>query len=149
MNTPIVPKVSVGRVPIHAMLVPFPIVCFAGAMLTDIVYSQTAEIQWSNFSAWFLAFGVFFGALAAVFGLIDFLSQPAANRPTIGWVHLGGNVTILLIALVNNFVHARDGWTSVVPTGLTLSVITVALMVVTGFLGHRMAYVHVLREERQ
>ena len=53
---------------------------------------------------------------------------------------------VLLLALVNNFVHARDGWIGVVPTGITLSAATVLLMIVTGFLGHRMAYHHVGRE---
>ncbi len=31
------PTVQVARHPIHPMLVPFPIVCFIGALITDIV----------------------------------------------------------------------------------------------------------------
>jgi uncharacterized membrane protein len=122
--------------------VPFPIACFTGAMLTDIVYSRTAQVQWANFSQWLLAFGAIMGALAALFGLIDFLAA-GRDRPTIGWFHLIGNAVVLIVAVVNNLVHVRDGWTGVVPTGLTLSVITVLLMIVTGFLGHRMTYAHV------
>ncbi|MDB5595781.1 MAG: Membrane protein, partial [Hyphomicrobiales bacterium] len=38
-----------------------PIGCFAGALATDVVYQQTSEIQWANFSAWFLAFGMVLG----------------------------------------------------------------------------------------
>ncbi|WEK45737.1 MAG: DUF2231 domain-containing protein [Candidatus Andeanibacterium colombiense] len=139
------PTVRIARVPLHAMLVPFPIACFTGAMITDIVHSRTGVMQWSNFSAWLLAFGLLFGVLAGLFGLIDFLLGGRA-RPRIGWFHLLGNAAILLLALLNSFVHARDGWTSVVPTGLTLSVITVLLLVVTGFLGHRMTYAYVGRE---
>ena len=52
---------------------------------------------------------------------------------------------MLLLALVNNLVHSRDGWTGVVPAGLTLSVVTVLVMIVTGFLGWCMAYRHVQR----
>lgn len=144
-RAPFYPRVTVLGVPVHAMLVPFPIACFTGALLTDITYFNTAHYQWANFSQWLLAFGTFMGALAALFGLIDFLAARGA-RPRIGWFHLAGNAVVLLLALVNNFVHARDGWTGVVPTGLTLSAITVALMVVTGFLGHRMTYRHVGRE---
>lgn len=125
------------------MLVPFPIACFTGAMLTDIAYAKTAVMQWSNFSAWLLAFGTLFAGLAAIFGLIDFFAG-RGGRPTIGWVHMIGNLAIFVIALFNDFVHARDAWTSVVPTGLTLSVVTVLLLVVTGYLGHRMAYRHVV-----
>lgn len=138
------PRVTIGGVPIHAMLVPFPIVCFTGAMLTDITYSNSPQVQWANFSQWLLAVGFIMGLLAAVFGLIDFLAGGRA-RPRIGWFHLVGNAIILVLALFNNLVHSRDGWTGVVPTGLTLSVITFLLMLVTGFLGWRMAYVHVER----
>jgi uncharacterized membrane protein len=138
------PRVAIGGVPIHAMLVPFPIVCFTGALLTDITYSHSPQVQWANFSQWLLAVGLIVGVLAAIFGLIDFLAA-GRTRPRIGWFHLIGNAIVLLLALINNFVHSRDGWTGVVPTGLTLSVVTFVLMLVTGFLGWRMAYRHVAR----
>ncbi len=138
------PRVAIGGVPIHAMLVPFPIVCFTGALLSDITYYNTPQVQWANFSQWLLAVGFITGLLAAIFGLIDFLAA-GRERPRIGWIHLVGNAVVLILALINNLVHARDGWTGVVPTGLTLSVITFLLMLVTGFLGWRMAYRHVAR----
>ena len=47
--------------PIHPMLVPFPIACFIGALLTDIAYARTADIMWANFSAWLLAVGIIMG----------------------------------------------------------------------------------------
>jgi uncharacterized membrane protein len=138
------PRVAIGGVPLHAMLVPFPIVCFTGALLTDITYSNSPQVQWANFSAWLLAFGLIIGVVAAIFGLIDFLSA-GRERPRIGWIHLIGNAIVLVLALINNFVHSRDGWTGVVPTGLTLSAITFVVMLVTGYLGWRMAYHHVAR----
>jgi uncharacterized membrane protein len=149
MSERIIPKAAIGGIPIHAMLVPFPIVCFVGAMLTDIAYANSANIQWVNFSAWLLAFGTLFAGLAAVFGLIDFFFGSRNDRPTIGWIHLVGNLAIFVIALFNNFVHARDGWTSVVPTGLTLSVITVLLLIVTGHLGQRLSFLHVVTGDRR
>ena len=140
------PRMAIGGVPIHAMLVPFPIVCFTGALLSDITYSNSPQVQWANFSEWLLAVGLIMGVLAAIFGLIDFLAAGKA-RPRIGWVHLIGNAVVLVLALFNNLVHARDGWTGVVPTGLTLSAITVLILIVTGYLGWRMAYRHVGRAE--
>lgn len=146
MSAPITPKATLHGVPIHAMLVPFPIVCLVGALLTDIAYANTANIQWTNFSQWLLLFGTVFAAIAAVFGMIDFFfGTRGGDRPTIGWIHMIANLAVFVVALVNNFVHARDGWTSVVPTGLTLSVITVLLLIVSGHLGGRLAYVHVAR----
>ena len=140
------PRMAIGGVPIHAMLVPFPIVCFTGALLSDITYSNSQQVQWANFSEWLLAVGLIMGVLAAIFGLIDFLAAGKA-RPRIGWVHLIGNAVVLVLALFNNLVHARDGWTGVVPTGITLSAITVLILIVTGFLCWRMAYRHVGRAE--
>ncbi len=136
-------KVHIGGVPLHAMLVSFPITCFTGALLTDITYLQSGgQVQWANFSQWLLAFGELTGAMAALFGLNDFFGNPKHLRPRSGWLHLGGSATVLTLGLFNNFVHARDGWTGVVPAGLTLSVMTMLALAVTAFLGHRLAYVH-------
>ena len=145
MSAPITTKATLHGVPIHAMLVPFPIVCLVGALLTDIAYANTANVQWTKFSQWLLAFGTLFAGIAAVFGAIDFFFGSRGDRPTIGWIHMIANLVLFVVALFNNFVHARDGWTSVVPTGLTLSVITVLLLIVSGHLGGRLAYVHVVR----
>jgi uncharacterized membrane protein len=35
----------IARHPIHPMLVPIPIACFVGTLLTDITYWQTAEMM--------------------------------------------------------------------------------------------------------
>lgn len=143
-----VPRARFGSGPIHAMLVPFPIVCLIGAFLTDIAYARTAQVQWANFSEWLLLAGTVMAVPAAIFGLIDFLSNPPENRPRIGWWHMGLNVVAVLIAVLNNFVHARDGWTGVVPTGLILSGLTVAVLAVSGHLGGELAYRYVARHRR-
>ena len=99
------PTATIGRVPVHAMLVPFPIVCFVGALLTDIAYAETAHMQWSNFSAWLLAFGTLFAAIAAIFGLIDFFLGSRGDRPTIGWFHMLGNLALFVHPTANVFDH--------------------------------------------
>ena len=128
--------------PIHPFLVPFPIVAFVGALLTDITYANTADMMWANFSAWLLAGGMVMGALAALAGLIDFFSNRLIRAKAPAWPHLIGSLIVLTLALVNNFVHSRDAWTSVVPTGLALSVATVAVMAVSAWLGGSLVYVH-------
>lgn len=128
--------------PIHAILVPIPVVCFVGALLTDIVYARSADIQWSNFSAWLLAFGILFGVLAAIAGLVDFIGRPQIRSHRIAWVHMIGNAIVLVLASFNNLVHTHDAWTSVVPTGLILSIVTVLVLLVTGWLGQSMVYRH-------
>jgi uncharacterized membrane protein len=128
--------------PIHPLLVPFPIVCFTGALLTDIAYARTADIMWSNFSAWLLAAGIIMGVLAALAGMIDFIGNRRVRAQKPAWPHLLGNLVVLALALWNNFIHSRDAWTSVVPTGLVLSALTVALMLVTAWLGSSLVYRH-------
>ena len=135
MDTTTRDHLAIGGVPLHAIFAPIPIVCFIGALITDIAYAKTALIQWSNFSAWLLAIGIIFGAIDALLGLIDWFR--ARPRPAGGLWHFLGYSLVLLLALINNFVHARDGWTSVVPTGLALSIVTVVILVVMGLLGRR------------
>jgi len=124
------------------MLVPFPMVCFIGALVTDVVYWRTAEMMWSDISAWLLLVGLIFGVLAAIAGLIDFLSNRLIRAQAPAWPHMLGNLLVLLLALFNTLVHTRDAWTSVVPTGLILSVLTVLILPVTGWLGWSMVYRH-------
>jgi uncharacterized membrane protein len=124
------------------MLVPIPIVCFIGALVTDIVYTVSAEMMWANFSAWLLVVGFIIGVLAAIAGLVDFLSNPPIRALPPAWPHLIGNLIVLILAFFNVLIHTRDAWTSVVPTGLILSIITVLILPVTGWLGWAMVYRH-------
>lgn len=128
--------------PIHPMLVPIPITCFVGALLTDIAYVVTAEIMWANFSAWLLIVGVVFGLLAAVAGLIDFLGDRLVHHQAPAWPHLLGNAVALILAIFNAAIHTRDAWTSVWPTGLVLSALTVLILPITGWLGWTLVYRH-------
>ena len=128
--------------PIHPMLVPIPIACFIGALLTDIAYVASAEIMWANFSAWLLVVGVVFGVLAAIAGLTDFLGNRLVRKQPPAWPHLVGNAVVLILAIFNTMIHMRDGWASGWPTGLVLSLITVLILPVTGWLGWAMVYRH-------
>jgi len=48
----------------------------------------------------------------------------------------------LILSLFNVFIHSRDGYTSVVPTGLILSTLVVLILLVTGWNGWAMVYRH-------
>ena len=126
--------------PIHPMLVPVPIVCFVGALITDITYFATANIMWADFSTWLITVGVIMGVLAAIAGLIDFLGNRLIRTQRPAWPHVLGNLLVLVLATFNMLVHSRDAWTSVVPTGLILSVLVVLILPVTGWLGWSMVY---------
>lgn len=128
--------------PIHPMLVPIPIVCFIGALVTDIAYWATAQMMWADFSSWLLFVGLIFGVLAAIAGLTDFLGNRLIRTQTQVWPHLLGNLIVLILAFFNVLIHTRDAWTSVVPTGIILSIVTVLILPVTGWLGWALVYRH-------
>lgn len=117
-------------VPLH-----FSAACLIGALLTDITYWQTAEMMWTNFSAWLLTFGLLLGGLAAIATLIDIFVGRLPLRGGLGWLYVIGNLAAFVVALFNAFIHSRDAWTSVVPTGLTLSIVTTVLIVINACLG--------------
>jgi len=134
------PAAYIGR-PLHVLLSPYATTCFVGALLTDITYSRTANMQWTNFSAWLLLAGLVFCGLSLLFAIIGyFTGRDAAgggNR-TLGLAHGVISIAVFVIQVFNSFIHARDAWTSVVPTGLTLSVIAVILLAINGYLGWRL-----------
>jgi uncharacterized membrane protein len=130
-----------GR-PLHAMLVPIPIVCFAATLVTDIVYWQTAAMLWADISAWLLVIGLLVSVFAATAGLIDFFGDRRIRELRAAWIHGVGNITALILSIFNALIHTRDAYTSVVPSGLILSALVVAILLVTGWNGWTMVYRH-------
>jgi uncharacterized membrane protein len=79
---------------------------------------------------------------AAIAGIVDFLGEPRIRSLAAAWVHGIGNAIALILGIFNAFIHSRDAYTSVVPTGLILSGITVLIFVVTGWLGGELVFRH-------
>ncbi|MET0220772.1 MAG: DUF2231 domain-containing protein [Tardiphaga sp.] len=117
---------------LYSIFVPFPVVCFVGAFATDLAYWGSASFIWETFSVWLLATGLVMAGVTVLAGIVDLLVK---RRFHIGMVRAVCAVLIVLLSLVNVFVHSRDGYTAVVPTGITLSGIVVALLVVTAAIG--------------
>ncbi len=115
---------------LYAMLMPFPVVAFIGAFATDIVYTQTANVMWQYFSIWLITAGLVMGGLAALMNLIDYVG--ARDRGRIAPRTLVFTV-VMLLSLLNAFVHSRDGWTAVVPQGIVLSGIVTLLLVASAW----------------
>jgi len=123
---------------IHSTFLAFPIACFSLTVATDVGFVRTVNLLWLHFSEWLLLTGLIFGVLAAFAYLVDYFI--CKLRPH--WLALTSGIVVLLLAAINSFVHTADGWTAVVPYGLTLSVLTVVAMIVTAWFG-RMGARHV------
>jgi uncharacterized membrane protein len=128
--------------PIHPMLVPIPIACFVGTLLTDLAYWRSANLQWAVTSSWLLTVGLVVALFAVIAGFVDFLGDRRIRALRAVWIHAGGNAVALVLAIFNAFVHSRDGYTSVVPAGLILSGLTVLILLVTGWMGWELVYRH-------
>jgi uncharacterized membrane protein len=118
--------------PIYPALLPIPILCFIGALITDIVYSRAPDMMWLDFSTWLLLAGLIAGGVAGVVLLVEMIRLRSARTAA-----LTAHFLLLLAAWVvevfNSFVHARDGWTAVVPTGLILSILAAVLGLLAGW----------------
>ncbi|MGI4732853.1 MAG: DUF2231 domain-containing protein [Janthinobacterium lividum] len=134
-------RVTIAGQPLFGPLMAVPAVCFVGALMTDITYARSPDMQWTNFSAWLLAFAELFVVLALLVALID-LGHARVRRIEAARWRAVGLIVVAVLGLFNNFVHSRDAWTSVVPQGLVISIVTVLVLIPTLWLGRTLTYRH-------
>ncbi|MBA4805444.1 MAG: hypothetical protein H2038_12415 [Brevundimonas sp.] len=114
---------------LHRILLAFPTALFPAAMITDIAYLRTAQIQWSNFSAWLITGGLVFGGLVLVWSLAELaLAFRTAGR-AIHAIYAGLLAAMCLLGLVDAFKHSQDAWSSVGTFGLILSILCALLAI--------------------
>lgn len=127
--------------PIHPMLIPFPIVCFVGAFVTDIVYLQNGDSGWAEASNWLLIVGLVMAALAAVAGLTDFLGDDRIRRLGDAVKHMIANVAAVVLELVNLVLRLRDA-AFIESTGVYISGVVVLILLYSGWKGGDLVYRH-------
>jgi uncharacterized membrane protein len=126
--------------PIQKILVSFSAAYFTGALVTDLVYWRMPDVMWERFSIWLITAGLIIAGLAVIAYVIDFLGGRQIDRPALpGAV---GYLLAVLLSLFNAFVHSRDGYTAVVPTGLMLSGLVVAVLILTAGVASALANRH-------
>lgn len=139
MNTP----ASIAKHPIHPMLIVFPIGLWIFSLICDFVAiaraGTDAEVVWATVALYTMAGGVVGALLAAVPGLIDLLSLTDPDVRKIAITHMSINLAIVAIYLVNLWLRI-GGMESRLPVGL--SVLTVLMLGVSGWLGGEMVHVH-------
>jgi uncharacterized membrane protein len=121
------------RGPIHNVLVSFAAAYFTGALVTDLAYWHVPDVLWERFSIWLIAAGLVMAGLAAIAYVFDLADGRPIERPA--WPRAVGYAIAVLLSLTNAFVHSRDGYTAVVPLGLTLSALVVIILLLTAWVG--------------
>jgi uncharacterized membrane protein len=123
------------------MLIPFPIVCFIGTFVTDIVYTRNHDPGWAAASHWLLIVGLVMAALAAVAGLTDFLGDDRIRRLGDAVKHMLANVTAVVLELVNLVLRLRDP-AFIDSTGVYISGIVVLILLYSGWKGGDLVFRH-------
>ena len=131
----------VGGHPIHPMLVPFPIACFTGAFLTDVIYAYGGGDGWANASNWLLGIGLLMAAVAAAAGLADFMGDDRIRKLGQAVRHMIANVTVVVIEAINLLIRVTTP-DSVLSIGIFLSGLAVLVLLYSGWLGGELVYKH-------
>jgi len=135
MRTP----ASIAGHPIHPMLVPIPIGLWIFSLVCDLIHAGgNANPAWTTVALYTMGGGIIGALLAAVAGLVDLLSLPPGPRST-ALKHMTINLIVVVLYVVNLWMRAAS------PDGepgklVWLSVISIALLVVSGWLGGKMVY---------
>lgn len=128
--------------PLHPIFVTLPIGFFVATFAFDIIYWSTQNDMWATAAHWLLGFGLVGAALAALAGLIDFLGDGRIRAIGDAWQHAIGNVILVLIQFFSWYQRYRYGASAVVPLGLTLSLVSVLIMLFTGWKGGELVFRH-------
>lgn len=120
--------------PLHAILLAFPLSLFLGALLSDLAYWASFQVQWANFASWLIAGGLLVGAFALPWALVDLIRSGTARRrrATVYFVVL---LAMWVLGFVNALIHAKDAW-AIMPEGLYLSAIAALLALVAAWIGY-------------
>lgn len=137
---------SIGGHPIHPMIIPFPIALWVFSLVADIIYLWRGNPIWRDWIAFYTLLGGILGAaVAAVPGLIDWLSLKDREVVRIANWHARLNVIALLIFAGSFYLRTTSG-TDVVGGNYSipfmLSVVGVILITISGWLGGEMVFKH-------
>jgi uncharacterized membrane protein len=127
--------------PIHPMLIPFPIVCFIGTLITDIAYTRNPDPGWATASHWLLGVGLVMAALAAIAGLTDYLGDERIRRLSDALKHMLANVTAVVLEVVNLVLRLKND-DFIASTGVWISVVVVLILLYSGWKGGDLVYRH-------
>jgi uncharacterized membrane protein len=129
-------KIRLFGHPVHPTLVHLPLGLFVTAVLFDIirVLGQSSDLTVASF--WDICAGVVSGAIAGLFGALDFRSIPRATRAKrIGVAH--GVLNVLLTILFAVAAALRSGLPArgLTTPALVLELVALGMALVTGWLG--------------
>ena len=130
--------------PFHPLLVTLPIGAWVASFIFDVA-SRAGDGSRAlvDASHWLILVGVIGAAVAALFGLMDFMTIPRRTKAQMtGLIHMLLNSSVLVLFIVN-FVWRQsnaDTLTKVKAGQLGLSAVSLVLLGISGWLGGKLTY---------
>jgi len=122
------------------MLIPLPLGLWIFSWIADVVWLLGWGSQvWQDVALFTLGGGLVGAVLAAVPGLIDFLSLTNPHMKNIGTWHLTTNLIIVLVYAINLWMRLADVSYG---GGFALSTLGILLLGLSGWLGGELVYKH-------
>jgi uncharacterized membrane protein len=140
---PVTPLAGPYGHPFHPILVTVPIGAWVASLVFDLASRWAGEPEvFVKASFWLIGIGILGAVVAALFGLMDLLAitrGTAAFRT--GLIHLGLNLVVVVLYAVS-FALRRDHLdeADVTVAAFVCSVVALALLGISGWLGGMLAY---------
>ena len=112
---------------VFALFDPIPFGCVVAALVFDVIYLRSANIQWDKGAAWLITIGLFFAIVPRLINLVQVWITSRNTASSTDLLEFWLNLFAIIAAIFNAFVHTRDAY-AVVPAGVWLSIATVALI---------------------
>src|SRR5262249_18396351 len=130
--------------PFHPILVTVPIGAWVCSLVFDVASRfASAPGVLAQGSMWLIGLGVLGALAAATVGFLDFLGLPRRTPAyRVGLLHMSLNLAVTAVYAVN-FAWRMGGHGRSEPVGfpmLLLSVLSIAVLTVSGYLGGKLAY---------
>ncbi len=133
-------RATVAKHPVHPMLIPFPIALWIFSLASDLIslFGFGGPV-WKDIALYTMVGGIVGGLAAAVPGYIDYrsLSDPVIVR--VAQMHMIINVGLIVLFTINASLRIMYGTEALLP--VFLSVLGVAALGVSGWLGGKLVYV--------
>ena len=120
--------------PVHALLLAFPVAFFSGALLSDLAYLNSAEMQWSNFAAWMITGALIFGGAVLLWAALSLFRHRRDAGRTRAVTYFALVLIMWIAGLINAFKHSQDAWSSVGTAGALLSVVSTLAALAAGWI---------------
>jgi uncharacterized membrane protein len=142
-------RVKVLNHPLHPFLVHLPVGLWVTSLIFDIIALASGSPPFAGASFWMMIFGAGFALLAAIPGLIDYLSLDLSREARrLATYHMILNLSIVGIFIADilwrfSLFERTPTIMYFVPTGpFILSIIAVLMLAVSGWLGGQLVYHH-------